>query len=945
MHQLRANCAKFKSVLLGSLLLVLLAACGGTAPQTVQTEKPGEFAITALAAFCIDTTGAGVRVEWSGSERADGYVVLRDGTELMSLGAGARLYNDLDGVSTGATVSYVLQAVNPGGVTVTEAVSMTVPADLCDVETVDPVDPIEPPVPPAAVTDFSTSVQCSPLTGVQLTWTAVAGATSYVLERDYVMIAELEAEAVGFLDTEVRPGGSHTYVLKAVNEVGISLSLPLPVALPFADCGLPGPTVAVGDFHSLAVARDGTVWAWGENWDGQLGVGHFEPLLQPVQVLGLDRVTAVAAGSYHSVALDADGQLWAWGYNGAGQLASDMAGAAVPYPIDLPAAVVAVSSGRYHNLAITADGGVWAWGENYKGQAGRDPAVYSAVFEPYRLDVSGVVQVFAYSDSSFLLHADGTVSAFGRNDEGMLGVGHDDDIHVPETVANLTDVIQVAAGDDHALALTSTGEVFVWGEGAQLGMGSMAATTFEPQVHPELSDVKWIAASEYRSVVVTGDGAVLAWGDVTQEMGNSASASFSYEPVPAAHIDSAVAVFAGYEHTVAVLADGSLVAWGFNDEMQLGSSLPLAYAEFVPNLVQQPVAMVRSSWYNNALALLTDGTVLGWGNGYTGVAEAGLTGRVAVPTPVDPLTDIVAVEVGAGFSLALTDAGNVWSWGAAGYGRLGHGDNQARAQPELISGLSDVVQIAAGDSHSLAVDESGAVWAWGRNTYGQLGNGSTTNSSTPVNVAGLTSRVIFVAAGANHSLAVDEHGAVWAWGRNNYGQLGQGNTTDLDVPTQVAAITDAARSVTASTSSSYVLMDDGAVWAMGYNSRGRLGDGTTVTRYVPVAIAGLPADVTDISATDGSVLAITGSGDLFGWGDNSYGQFGVQYPTVFPAPTKLSAPGGVSSAFAGWRQSFLMIGGALYAAGSDEDLMLGMGRVAFSSEPLPVLPEVPLAGM
>lgn len=936
MQSARTVRATLKSVLLGSLLLVLLAACGGTAPQAVRPEAPGEFAVTALAAFCIDADGAGVRVSWSAAERAEQYVLLRDGSELVTLGAAVSAFSDTDATAGGAAVEYQVRAVNAGGATVTETVTITVPADLCDTET-------EIPAPPAEVSDFSASVQCGPLSGVQLTWTAVAGAASYVLERDYTVIAEPDAAALGYLDTAVRPGDGHTYVLRAINAVGISLSAPLPVEIPFADCGLTGPTVAVGGSHSLAIARDGTVWAWGQNWDGQLGVGHTEQLLQPVRTMGLSRVTAVAAGADHSMAIDADGQLWGWGYGGYGQLGPSMEWTAVPYPIDFPVAVVAISAGRHHNLAITADGGVWAWGDNDYGQSGRNPTVYQEVVEPYRLQgVSAVVQVFAQEDSSFLLHADGTVSAFGRNYSGTLGVGHDNHIHYPETVVGLTDVIQVAGGEEHALALTSGGEVFVWGYGDQLGMGPLAVTTHVPQRLAGLDDVISISAGEFRSLAVTADGRVLVWGDVTPEVGDSLGA-FSFEPMPVAGIDSAGAVYAGHEHTVAMLDDGSLVAWGFNFDMQLGSSLPLSYAEFVPTLVDQSVVMARSGMYTS-LALLSDGTVMGWGAAYTGVAEAGLSGQVAVPTQVDLLTDIVAIEVGNQFSLALTEGGDVWSWGRGSNGRLGLGNNLSHAQPEQIPGLTDVVQISAGDMHSLAIDDAGAVWAWGRNNYGQLGDGSTTDRNAPVAVAGL-SNVVAVSAGDYHSLAVDENGHVWAWGRNNYGQLGQGDTVNLSVPTRVADITAVARSVTAAGSSSYVLMGDGTVWAMGQNARGRLGDGTTINRDLPVQIAGLPANIDHISSTYRSVLALTDTGDLFGWGSNDYGLFGEKYPETFLTPTKLNAPGSVDAAFAGRYQSFLVIGGALYAAGDDSDLLLGMGRQVHSAEPLEVLPDVPLAGM
>ncbi len=99
-----------------------------------------------------------------------------------------------------------------------------------------------------------------------------------------------------------------------------------------------------------------------------------------------------------------------------------------------------------------------------------------------------------------------------------------------------------------------------------------------------------------------------------------------------------------------------------------------------------------------------------------------------------------------------------------------------RLTPVQVSDLSGVIAIAAGEYHSLALKSNGTVWAWGRNNYGQLGNGTTTNKNTPVQVSGLSS-VIAIAAGTFHSIALKSDGTVWAWGVNEYGQLGDNTTT------------------------------------------------------------------------------------------------------------------------------------------------------------------------
>lgn len=179
MHDSELVRARIMGALAG-LLLVLLVACGKTAGPTV--AEPGDFSITALSAFCIDASTAGVRVEWSGAEHAAEYLVLRDGGELVTLGSAVRSYSDTDGLAPGAAPVYVLRARNAGGTTETAEVTFTVTADLCDTEL-----PVLP-TPPAPVTGFGAAFECTPQTGVRLTWPAVSGAASYLLERNHVII-------------------------------------------------------------------------------------------------------------------------------------------------------------------------------------------------------------------------------------------------------------------------------------------------------------------------------------------------------------------------------------------------------------------------------------------------------------------------------------------------------------------------------------------------------------------------------------------------------------------------------------------------------------------------------------------------------------------------------------------------------------------------------------
>ncbi|UED75879.1 RCC1 domain-containing protein [Brevibacillus sp. DP1.3A] len=181
-------------------------------------------------------------------------------------------------------------------------------------------------------------------------------------------------------------------------------------------------------------------------------------------------------------------------------------------------------------------------------------------------------------------------------------------------------------------------------------------------------------------------------------------------------------------------------------------------------------------------------------------------------------------------TLALKEDGTVWSWGHESHGQLGNGTANHNLLPAKVKGLEDVTAIAAGFSlHNLAVKKDGTVWAWGNNNYGQLGDGTKTNRFLPVQVKGLTD-VVSVAVGNEQSFAIKKDGTVWAWGRNTQGRLGLGtNTMENMIPAKVAGLTDVI-----AISSGYhhvlALKKDGTVWSWGVNESGQIGDGTQ-TRY------------------------------------------------------------------------------------------------------------------
>ncbi len=326
------------------------------------------------------------------------------------------------------------------------------------------------------------------------------------------------------------------------------------------------------------------------------------------------------------------------------------------------------------------------------------------------------------------------------------------------------------------------------------------------------------------------------------------------------------------------------------------------------------------------------------GDGFTNVQEyaAGSDPQNASSCPRSG----AALAGGDEYSLALASDGHVWAWGKNDTGQLGNGtlvNSNVPVPLKIVSGMARITRISAGLSFSGAVDENGAVWMWGSNFYGQLGNGNSDNQALPTKVA--LPPVSLLACGFYHTLAVDLSGNLWAWGHNYNGTYGNGTTTTdypnpnlypvpITRPTGMAPIIQ----IAAGWEESYILDANGNVWAWGHNG-GSSGDGQPNASSIPVQIkwsntmAQLPA-MSEIAVTYRHVIAKAVNGSLWGWGDNSYGQLGTGNTNTLTRPQPIfwgTYP--PTSIAAGWRHSLVTTSDSgLWSAGDN-----GYGELGFNT--------------
>jgi alpha-tubulin suppressor-like RCC1 family protein len=694
--------------------------------------------------------------------------------------------------------------------------------------------------------------------------------------------------------------------------------------------------ITAGSSYTCAQTTGG-VECWGENWMGQLGDGTTIERLTPVNVRGLgSEVTDVASGNRHTCVITTGGTVKCWGSNDTGQLGI---GEFCRYRlspvsvIGLNSEVTSISSGDSHTCALTTNGGVKCWGNNDYGQLGDGTKTSRNTPVDVIGLTSGVKAISAGFRHTCALTTNRGVKCWGDNSKGQLGDGTIIDSNSPVDVIDLmSEVEAVSAGWLSTCVLTTSGGAKCWGYNAygQLGDGTVVDHNTPEDVSGLTSGVKAIAPDSMHTCALLVDGSVKCWGVNNWGQLGDGTKIGSYSPVTVNGLGGeAIGITQGSLHTCSIISNGSVKCWGNNEHGQLGIGEPSYRITPVDvNELSNDVNAISTGMDSNC-ALTPSGGVKCWGENGCGQIGDGTTIDHPKPADVNNLTDSVTdIAVNYSNACAILNNGSAQCWGM-GYGHL----------PVDVGGLtSGVKAISPGYLFTCALTPDGGVVCWGRNEYGQLGDGTTTDRNVPVNVYGLTSGVKAISSGYLHTCALTNDGGVTCWGSNEYGQLGDGTTINRNKPVYASGLMGGIAAISTGQFSTCALTTTGGVKCWGNNAYSQLGDGSPNNHLTPVDVSELKSGVTAIDLGMFHACAIIDGGNVKCWGWNAIGQLGDGTRIDRNTPVNVEGlTGGVTAISAGYTHTCALTRDGVKCWGSNYYGDLGNGEMGYRVTPVDVI--------
>jgi alpha-tubulin suppressor-like RCC1 family protein len=581
-----------------------------------------------------------------------------------------------------------------------------------------------------------------------------------------------------------------------------------------------------------AIKNNNTLWTWGLNSFGQLGLGDIVNRSSPIQVGTLSAWTSVSGGYEYTLALQSPGTLWAWGNNSFGQLGtntSTLSNVISPVQIGALSTWVTISGGAYFSLAILSNGTLWSWGSNSYGQLGLNTSTnYSSPVQVGAL--SSWSQVFPGFGHSVALQSNGTLWTWGLNSFGQLGQNNQTNYSSPVQVGALTTWTKISAGVHATFALQSNGTLWSCGRnaGGQLGLGDLTDRSSLTQVG-SLSSWSQVTSSYEGAFAIQSPGTLWAWGlNNVGQVGINTSTFIISSPVQVGTLSAWTQISGVVNFVSAIQNNGTLWAWGSNSFGQLGQYNPAAYS-----LTNYP-SQFNTANYNKVAASNSQSY-------FRRTADNTLVQTSTVDIPTIDTTNSIAwtsYDTGQYHFVGVQTNGTAWSIGNNSYGQLGlNTTTSSYSSLTQIGSGTNWSRAVAADYGSMLIDNSNNAWVFGKNNQYQLGLSDTTNRSSPVQITYATG--IQNAAMDDYDIwLVDGSNNLWGGGVGN--KVSANTTTNFTYPTQ-KFVSNFWNNVATNQDTTLLVSVNSTVYGFGNNTYGQLGisANTNTYQYSPVQIGSI----------------------------------------------------------------------------------------------------------
>ena len=684
--------------------------------------------------------------------------------------------------------------------------------------------------------------------------------------------------------------------------------------------------IAIGEFHSAALDTDGNVWTWGRNNYYQLGTQGGEYSVSPVKVTGIPKVTRIASGNNSIMAITENNKLVVWGQNAYGELGTGTyLNRILPTEVNGMHDVLDIQGGKNHYLILKTTGELYTIGSNLYGQLGIDLGERTRTSAFEKVDMNPKFGfISAEQSSNVAITVDGAPYIWGQNNLGNLG-GSKTKVTQPTQIQGLTGIVEADVGKTNTILRDYNNNIYIVGQNKYGQIGNGTINNVSSYaVSSDIDDVLRIATGNTYTVVMKRDGTVWAWGDYNHGDKTLKSRTNSKVPVQIGSDTSSL-------DQLEIIIKKSEIA-----------SI-LANSQFMFNLIYEDQNSTSDFTYeslNTDVATVNeDGNILGVREGTTWVKVTDTeTGKVSVAIVrvidnVEGYNIYTAprIKTGDNFVVALKEDGNIDIWG---YDISQMVDSDL---PYTLNVVETYTNIDAGKNHIVVLRNNGTVWTVGDNGYGQLGIGSNVTNTKLVQIQGLTD-IEKVAAGNNFCVAMDSYGIMYAWGQG-FGNAPKVIDTNIRNASYLAA---------GGSDQIVLVLPSGEVYGFGSILNGLL---PGMENAVKVEVGN---DYLLIVDTNGNVyeykngaltkensisraidISVDGNTKMYQnvnekayvWGDNTYGQLGLDNTDSSNVPVQpVNNNSGVFTIGAGAKNTYIIdTHGFVYSSGDNSLGQIGNG--------------------